>query len=86
MQTYDFIVVGAGSAGAALAYRLSEDPKNTVLLLEAGAKSHPYSRFPISFGLLIDHPTANWRYSSQPEEGTGNRRIPVPRGRLVATM
>ncbi len=82
-ETYDFIIVGAGSAGAALANRLTENERNKVLLLEAGAKSHFYSRFPVSFGLLIDHPTANWRYSSQPEEGTGNRRIPVPRGKLL---
>ena len=80
---YDFIIVGAGSAGSVLASRLTEKSKWRVLLLEAGAASHPYSRFPISFGLLIDHPTANWRYSSQPEEGTANRRIPVPRGRLL---
>ena len=80
---YDFIIVGAGSAGAVLANRLSEQGSRRVLLLEAGAGSHPYSRFPISFGLLIDHPTANWRYSSQPEENTANRRIPVPRGRLL---
>ena len=66
-----------------LANRLTENSRRRVLLLEAGAKSHPFSRVPVSFGLLIDHPTANWRYTSQPEEGTGNRRIPVPRGRLL---
>ncbi|HUN50266.1 MAG TPA: GMC family oxidoreductase N-terminal domain-containing protein, partial [Candidatus Sulfotelmatobacter sp.] len=80
---YDYIVVGAGSAGAALAARLSEDPKLQVLLLEAGKASHPYSRFPISFGLLLDNPAANWRYFSEPEPGTANRAIPVPRGRLL---
>lgn len=80
---YDYIIVGAGSAGAALAYRLSEDPKNKVLLLEAGKASHPYSRLPVSFGLLIDNPTANWRFFSEPEEGTANRAIPVPRGKLL---
>ena len=82
-DSYDFIIVGAGSAGAVLANRLTENSKWRILLLEAGAKSHPYSRIPASFGLLIDHPTANWRYSSQPEEGTANRRIPVPRGKLL---
>ena len=80
---YDYIIVGAGSAGSALAYRLSEDPTNRVLLLEAGKKSHPYSRIPVSFGLLIDHPGANWRFASEPEEGTANRAIPVPRGKLL---
>tara|TARA_B100001123_G_scaffold429486_1_gene548056 strand:+ start:363 stop:1964 length:1602 start_codon:yes stop_codon:yes gene_type:complete len=82
-ETYDFIIVGAGSAGAVIANRLTENSQWRALLIEAGAASHPYSRIPISFGLLIDHPTANWRYSSQPEEGTANRKIPVPRGRLL---
>ncbi|HZT47246.1 MAG TPA: GMC family oxidoreductase N-terminal domain-containing protein [Hyphomicrobiaceae bacterium] len=83
MEEYDYIIVGAGSAGAVLAARLSEDQRNRVLLVEAGKASHPYSRFPISFGLLIDHPGANWRYESEPEPGTANRRIPVPRGKLL---
>ena len=58
---FDYIVVGAGSAGAALAARLTEDANTRVLLLEAGKASHPYTRFPISFGLLIDNPAANWK-------------------------
>jgi choline dehydrogenase len=83
MDEYDYIVVGAGSAGAALASRLSENPRSRVLLVEAGRASHPYSRFPISFGLLIDNPSANWRYQSEPEPGTANRAIPVPRGKVL---
>ena len=79
----DYIVVGAGSAGAALAYRLSEDPQTSVLLIEAGKAVHPYSRMPISFGLFIDRPGVNWRYFSEPEEGTKNRVIPVPRGKML---
>ena len=54
-----------------------------MLLVEAGRASHPYSRFPISFGLLIDNPAANWRYESDPEPGTANRKIPVPRGKVL---
>jgi len=80
---YDYIIVGAGSAGAALAARLTEDPATRVLLLEAGRASHPYSRIPVSFGLLIDNPAANWRFFSEPEPGTANRQIPVPRGKLL---
>ena len=83
MHQDDYIVVGAGSAGAALAARLSENARWRVLLLEAGRASHPYSRFPISFGLLIDNPRANWRYQSEPEPGTANRAIPVPRGKML---
>ena len=83
MNTYDYIIVGAGSAGAVLAARLSENPRVHVLLIEAGRASHPYSRFPVSFGLLIDHATANWRYQSEPEPNTANRQIPVPRGKML---
>jgi choline dehydrogenase len=83
MEEYDYIVVGAGSAGAVLAARLSENPKTRVLLLEAGRASHPYSRFPISFGLLIHNPSANWLYESDPEPNTANRAIPVPRGKVL---
>ncbi len=83
MTSYDYIIVGAGSAGGTLAARLSEDPKNKVLLLEAGIASHPYTRIPLSFGLLIHNPAANWLYESEPEPGTANRVIPVPRGKVL---
>ena len=82
-QTFDYIIVGAGSAGSVLANRLSADPKNRVLVLEAGRESHPWSRIPVGFAKLIENPAANWLYSSEPEEGTGSRRIPVPRGKLL---
>lgn len=80
---YDYIVVGAGSAGAVVASRLSENGRNRVLLLEAGRKSHFWSAIPIGFALLIDNPAANWLYQSEPEETTSGRRIPVPRGKLL---
>ena len=82
-ETPDYIIVGAGSAGSALASRLTEDGRTTVLLLEAGRASHPLSWLPVSFGLFIDHPGVNWRYRSEPEANTGHRRIPVPRGKLL---
>ena len=63
MQTYDYIVVGAGSAGAVVANRLSADPRNKVLLLEAGPASHPWSRVPIGYARLITNPAANWLYT-----------------------
>ena len=83
MQTYDYIVVGAGSAGAVVANRLSADPRNKVLLLEAGPASHPWSRIPIGYARLIKNPAANWLYSSEPEENTNGRRLPVPRGKML---
>lgn len=82
-RQYDFIVVGAGSAGCALANRLSENGRWRVLLLEAGPKSHWLSPMPVSFAKLIDNPAANWRYRSEPDEGSGGRTIPIPRGRLL---
>ncbi len=82
-QDYDYIIVGAGSAGSVLANRLSADPKYRVLVLEAGRESHPWSRIPVGFARLIDNPAANWLYSSEPDEGTGERRIPIPRGKLL---
>jgi choline dehydrogenase len=83
MQTYDYIVVGAGSAGAAVANRLSADPPKEVLLLEAGRASHPWSFIPIGMARLITNPAANWLYSSEPEASTNGRRLPVPRGKLL---
>ena len=82
-QTFDYIVVGAGSAGSVLANRLSANPNHKVLVLEAGRESHPWSRIPIGFAKLIENPAANWLYASEPEPGTGNRRIPIPRGKLL---
>src|SRR5579863_4194839 len=83
MQTYDYIVVGAGSAGAAVANRLSADARNKVLLLEACRASHPWSRIPIGYARLITNPAANWLYSSEPEASTKGRALPVPRGKLL---
>jgi choline dehydrogenase len=82
-QTFDYIVVGAGSAGSVLANRLSADAGHKVLVLEAGRASHPWSRIPVGFARLINNPAANWLYSSEPDEGTAQRRIPIPRGKLL---
>jgi len=65
-QTYDYIVVGAGSAGAVVANRLSADARNRVLLLEAGPASNPWSRVPIGYAKLINNPAANWLYTAEP--------------------
>ena len=83
MAEYDYIIVGGGSAGATLAARLSEDARLQVLLIEAGRATHPVSRLPVSFGLLIHNAAANWLYKSDPEKQTAMREIPVPRGKLL---
>ena len=83
IRTYDYIVAGAGSAGAAVANRLSADTRNRVLLLEAGPASHPWSRIPVGYARLINNPAANWLYTAEPEASTNGRKLPVPRGRLL---
>ena len=83
MQTYDYIVVGAGSAGAAVANRLSANPRHSVLLLEAGPASHPWSRIPIGYARLIANPAVNWLYAAEPEANTNGRKLAVPRGKML---
>jgi choline dehydrogenase len=82
-RTADFVVIGGGSAGAAVANRLTESGRYQVLLLEAGAETHPLSRVPISFARFINRPGVNWLYASEPEPATGGRNIPVPRGKML---
>ncbi|MBV8835096.1 MAG: GMC family oxidoreductase N-terminal domain-containing protein [Alphaproteobacteria bacterium] len=79
----DFVIIGAGSAGAALANRLTENGRYDVLLLEAGGETHPLSRVPISYVRFINRPGVNWLYASEPETATGGRNIPVPRGKML---
>lgn len=83
MDTYDFIVIGAGSAGCAVANRLSASGKHNVLLLEAGPASHPLSAIPVGFSKLIDNPAANWCYEAEADPAMADRKLPVPRGRLL---
>ena len=82
-RTADFVIIGAGSAGAALADRLSENGRHQVLLLEAGGETHPLSRVPVSYARFINRPGVNWLYASEPEQATGGRQIPVPRGKML---
>jgi choline dehydrogenase len=84
-NTYDYIVVGAGSAGAVVANRLSASGEHSVLCLEAGTEGSNYlwSRIPIGVAKLIDNPAVNWCYSSEPDDGSGQRRIEVPRGKML---
>ena len=80
---YDYIVIGAGSAGAVVANRLSVNPGNSVLLLEAGPADYRWTRIPVGSARMIINPAVNWLYSSEPEANTNGRRVPVPRGRML---
>jgi choline dehydrogenase len=84
MSDYDYVIVGAGSAGCALANRLTENPNVTVLLLEAGGKDRNiWIHIPAGFTKTMDMPGLNWLFDAEPEPGTGNRPIPIPRGRVL---
>ena len=81
-QTFDFIVVGAGSAGCVLANRLSEGGTHTVLLLEAGpADRSAWIHIPIGYGKTMFHPRYNWGFETEPDPNMNGRRLYWPRGR-----
>lgn len=81
---FDYIIVGAGSAGCVLANRLSEDLTVTVLLLEAGPKDrNPLIHLPAGFAQTLKDPKVNWLYQTEPEAGTNNRTIVWPRGKVL---
>ena len=83
-EIFDYIVVGAGSAGCVMAARLSEDGKANVLLLEAGGQDdHILLRMPLAFLKAMPHPKFNWTYWTEPEPHLGGRRMPLPRGRVM---
>jgi choline dehydrogenase len=82
--TFDYVVVGAGTAGCVLANRLSEDGKRSVLLLEAGPPdSNPWIRVPIGYGKTMHHPVLNWGFWTEPDPNMNGRRIYWPRGRTL---
>ena len=80
----DFIVIGAGSAGCAVAARLSEDPATRVLLLEAGGEDkNRWIHIPLGFGKTFADPTVNWCYETEPDPGAADRRVYWPRGKVL---
>jgi choline dehydrogenase len=83
-QEYDYIVVGAGSAGSALAARLSEDEDKSVLLLEAGPKdTNFWIHLPIGYGKTMFNTKVNWGFHTEPEPHLNNRKIYWPRGKTL---
>lgn len=84
MDTFDYVIVGAGSAGSVLANRLSEDPGVSVCVLEAGpADRHPFIHLPAGFIKTFYNPRLNWCYSQEPGPYTNGRRIYAPRGKTL---
>lgn len=84
MNEYDYIIVGAGSAGCVLANRLTANSRTKVLLLEAGGEARNlWIQVPVGFQKLINHRKLNWGFETEPEENIGGRKLPIPRGKVV---
>ena len=83
-MNFDYIIIGAGSAGCVLANRLSQDKDNSVLLIESGSwDNNPWIHIPLGYGKHFDNPKVNWMYHSEPEQATGGRKIFQPRGKVI---
>jgi choline dehydrogenase len=85
-ETFDFIVVGAGSAGAVIASRLSEDPTCRVALVEAGERPPDVELMPVACAAMQNNPATDWMYRADPGNaglGLRGRRVPVPRGKML---
>jgi choline dehydrogenase-like flavoprotein len=83
-ESYDYVVVGAGSAGCVLANRLSADPRKRVLVLEAGGTDDwIWFHVPVGYLFAIGNPRSDWMFRTQPQPGLGGREIAYPRGKVI---
>src|ERR1700760_4439234 len=83
-DTFDYVIVGAGSAGCVLADRLTEDGRSTVLVLENGGSDRSiYIQMPTALSIPMNMPKYNWFYHTEPEPGLGGRSLHTPRGKVL---
>ena len=81
---FDFVIVGAGSAGCVLANRLSADGKYKVAILEAGGKdTYPWIHVPVGYFKTMGNPNTDWGYETEPDPGLNGRSLPWPRGKVL---
>src|SRR5215467_12876767 len=81
---FDYVIVGAGSAGCVLANRLTADGKHSVLLLEAGPRdTNIWIHVPLGYGKLFKEKSVNWMYQTEPEPGLHGRQVFQPRGKVL---